>query len=87
MNTQSNLTEAADAMDTAAKRIRKAALGWSPDYPEHLASWVGSGYEWGMAKGFVSHPAPFLKRMSQDERRMFLLFVAEALRQINKDPQ
>jgi hypothetical protein len=69
---------------TIAERIRAAALGPLPHGSAFLSSWPLSG----KAMDTLSRHIPqgvsgfggFLRTMSTHERRMFLLFVAEAVK-------
>lgn len=67
---------------TVAEQIRKAALGPLPHWPSRRISWVGcgDGFDAVMAHQEVGELFPAL---SNTERRMFLLFVAEALGQMD----
>jgi hypothetical protein len=69
---------------TISDRIRRAALGPTPNHPEWLYSWVGYGT--GEHYALKDHAdwvgdgrTKFYGSADDTERRMYLLFVAEAL--------
>lgn len=64
---------------TESDRIMRAALGEVPRRPEALGSWMhGDAFE--AAASYVDpwqiEDGNFLSRMTDDERRMWLMFVA-----------
>lgn len=68
-------------MNTVSDRIRAAALGPTPVWPSWPSNWFGGErvrevYLWAHDKGFWSLDQ---SNKYNDTRRMFLLFVAEAL--------
>lgn len=71
---------------TTSERIRAAALGPAPSVPASIGAWVGTGPEWDCVASRITHPEHpdgplyYWGRLSNDERRMFLLFVAEAVK-------
>jgi hypothetical protein len=66
---------------TVAERIRKAALGPTPARPEILRCWLEPLEVWESAIQYAPtiHGWAALAPLGNNERRMFLLFVAEAI--------
>lgn len=71
---------------TLSERIRAAALGPKPLAQSSIAAWVGTGPEWDHAAFRLCHPSTidgplyYWGLLTNTERRMFLLFVAEAVK-------
>lgn len=71
-------------MNTVSDRIRAAALGPTPrDAKLSIGAWVGTGVEWNIVAGHLyDYSSPlqaWLMLGSDDNRRLFLLNVAEAM--------
>ena len=66
-------------MNTVSDRIRAAAQRSEPDIPMSLTQWVGDGLDWSAVAHFLVGGMPDWWNMNNGERRMFLVFVAEAL--------
>ncbi len=66
-----------------ANNIKRAALGPEPVAPVWLDAWLPSYGEWLAVEHFVpkamKYGGGFLRSLTVDERRMFLLFVAYSL--------
>jgi hypothetical protein len=69
---------------TTSERIRAAALGPMPSKAYSLSSWIRPGPDWWAAREWCK-PLPvgaggFLRGLTPTQRRMFLLFVSEAVK-------
>jgi hypothetical protein len=66
---------------TVAERIRKAALGRTPrENADLTAGWLDHrSEEWQAIRPWADNTEGSFIRLSPVERRMFLLFVAEAI--------
>ncbi len=63
-----------------ANNIKRAALGPTPRSSRFLMQWLGGGKEWDVVWDFLPNGVlAFHNCDSNDERRMFLLFVAYSL--------
>ncbi len=66
-----------------ADNIKRAALGPEPVAPVWLDAWLPSYPEWMAVEFFVpkrsKYGGGYLRSLTNDERRMFLLFVAYSL--------